>query len=904
MSYNFVSDFWKINLLGKAIFFNQEKEVIAVTGEKLTLGPEDCIFIHNYGNEKNPIKPRPAGFLEASYIRKEDNKCEILDIRIPCECIQDYHTLETNQVFQYIDRIKEEYFESNKLLVSHNLKMIKNELAIDQQFMSSDFTALKDSLNGVDQDQEQFNKIFCNYAEDTLELINVLSLEQRIMQALLLKKKFQKKYFDENFKFGIDLQNQTKSLNPDNFGAHTIHILDHLVVIEPYLAHKNEMFIFEKITFQNTIETFIEQLKTVGKGWLPKCFIGLFSSVYFKNKYAYIYTDGVDYGYIIVESESLLSLPKHKPIISYTSFSKISLNAYAFIRKFSRLVDSFEDYQISNLAHFVIVLEHVSNLDLKRLIKDIKLFEFDKCLDKTPNIEHRLEVLENGEQRAIVAIRHLLLSRDKYGLMEFIHGNTGKDKLYTTYASNQLRINIDGLLVTTSQGVVEGRIKKVKGYGDVLFVELNALNRLIELKLPLDFLDQAERKMFRSLCLPVINGTKSQYVHDLFKSYQYIAQDPTNYEMYHAAWKLMRKDQILHDNFLITLKDYMAQEYAYDLTDPVYKKKFEDLLDSLFGIYGYSKLHMIKPNMVHLKFWNDVVEQIKILVEIHGVLLQKVVDVCKVNKLTPIALYRVEGGGYKLITDSKSKDDRYYQSEWVDFYEINDEIDEVSFIATITELPEVCIRIYEWYEHSINCQTRPVFFRNREAKVKYLAMLGKMPEWFDLIDQNMPLDLTTFRKIFNRIDRSVEYILVTGETNKPICMFKPFRMFMDGNTVMLEGHYIENCGVLMYLYAPDQNAREDVVQLLLTHHEAVTPEHGVANTIRDVTTAEALSIDPVAMKRLRPSNICEQLENIAVQEPMSRLNNLHRIVSVPMKTDLLNIDVNNFVYIGDIWTRN
>lgn len=905
MSYNFVSDFWKINLLGKAIFFNTQQTLITVTGQELTLGSDDCLFIHNYGNEENPIKPRPKGYLVASYLRNGREKSEILDLEIPCEFIQDYHVLETDQVLQYIDKIKEDYFQSNKLLVSHNLKMIKSNIVIDKQFKSSDFIGLQSSIEQINKDQENFNSIFSSYSEDTDELINVLRLERRIMQALLMKKGFQNKYFEENFKFGIELQENAKSLSPDNFLRSHIYILDHLVVIEPFMAYKKSKFIFEKITFQATIESFIEQLKDEGKKWLPKCFIGVFSSLYFENKYAYIYSDGKDFGYIIVESESMLSLPKHKQIISKYSLAKISLNAESFLRNYSRLVDSYEGYQISNLAHIAIVLERVSQLDLKLLLKAIKIYKFDAEFDATPGIEHRMAILENGDQHAIVALRRLLHLKNKYGLLEFIEANTGKDKLYSSYASKQLKIHIDGLLVTTQEGIVDGVIKKVPGYGKVLFVIVKGFGKRLELKLPLDFIEKAERILFRSLCLPVISGDRDHYVQPFFKCYQYIAQDATNYEMFYQASLLVDREKEHHENFVNTLKEYMAAEYNFNYSDPKSQKKFNDLLDSLYGIFSFSKLKMFRPNMVHSKIWHDVLEQIRMLVEVHSTELKKVVAICKLKRLEPIALYRMESGEFQLLVESKIQDDRYYDQEWVDAYSVNFDTSELSLLGTITALPDDCVRIYEWREHSINCPSRPVFFKSREVKDKFIKMLNMMPEWFDLIDQDMKLDLTSFRKIFNRIDRCIEYVLVTGNLDQSIAFFKPYRMFLDGNNVMVEGHYWKDFGVMMYLYAPDQNAREDVIQLLMTYYQAIAPESGgIQKTINDVIKAESLSLNPIEFSKCRPVNICEQLANIPLQKRISKDNNFFKIITVPLKMDMLNLEQNQFVYLGDVWAKS
>lgn len=904
MSYNFVSDFWKINLLGKAVFFNQDQIVFSSTGEELIVGPEDCLFVHNYCNEKNPIKPRPKGFLNASLIRKTPVKDEIVDIELPCEFIRDYHTLETNQVFQYIDRIKKEYFESNERLVSHNLKMIKSELAIDKQFMSSDFAGLKKSLKGIDKDQEQLHEIFSEYASANVELVNVLLLEQRIMQALILKNKIQKNYFDENFKFGLDLQENQTQMFTSSFVRDGIYILDHLIAIEPFLCMKLKTFEFEKVTFEATIQLFISKMQSEGSSWFPKSFIGLFSSIYFKNKYAYIFSDGTKASYILVDSSSLLALPKHKQIISISSFHKISLNAGSFIRQFSRLVDSYEDYQVSNLAHFIIVLEKIANIDLPKLLKEIKIHELGTKLDEVPDIGHRLVVSESFEHKAVVALRQIIAAKDKIGLFDLIDQHTGKDKLYSTYANNQLKLNINGhLLVTNQNGFVDGVIKKVPGYGNVLCAEIRTVSKRLELKIPIDFLEKAERDTLRSMCIPIVNKQDQQYIHELFHSYQYLAQDASNYEMYHLAMKILDEGKLYHQNFVKTLISHFEIECGQDTTTAEFADHLDKVTSSLLSIFGYTKLQMTRPNMTHLKIWQEVVDQIKVIVDVHSHALQEVTDLCRTNQITPIALCHSTTNEFLLVAEAKTKDDRICQSEWVDLFKVDLDTKKLSFLSTTTDMPAGWVRIYDWMEHIFITKTRPILFRGKEYKQQFLASLNKMPDWYDKLDSRQKFDLTTFRKIFNKVDRCIEYMLVTADLDIGICIFKPYKMYMDGHTVMVEGHYFSNFGELLYASAPDQNAREDVIQMLLTYLQPKFPDTAIDKVLEIVGRAESFTENPIEMAQMRPIDILPDLSTLPVQEVPSDPQRLFEIIQVPLKQEILTLDKSHNVYLGDIWAK-
>lgn len=904
MSYNFVSDFWKIYLLGKAVFFNQDQIVNSTTGEEFIVGPEDCLFIHNYGNEKDPIKPRPQGYLVASLIKKMSDKDEIIDLELPCEFIRDYHTLETNQVFQYIDKIKKEYFESNERLVSHNLKIIKTELAIDQQFMSSDFAGLKKSLKGIDQDQERLIEIFNEYASANVELVNVLLLEQRIMQALILKAQIQKKYFDENFKFGLDLQKSELRLNASQLKKDGIYILDHLISIEPYLCTEIGSFEFEKITFETVIKFYIEKIKNEGSHWFPKTFIGLFSSIYFKNKYAYIFSDGNQICHIIVDSNTLLSLPKHKAIISLGSFTKISLNAGSFIRKFSRLVDSYEDYQVSNLAHFIIVLEQVTSLDLPTLHKVIKIHELGTKLDPLPNIEYRLDLSESFEHKALVSLRHIIALKDKYDLFGFMDQNTGKDKLYSTYANNQLQLNINGhLLLAVNDGFTEGIIKKVPGYGNVLFVEIKTVAKRLELRLPMDFVEKAERATLRSMCIPIVNQQDKQYIHEFFHSYQYLAQDSSNFKLYHLATLALNESNQHHNNFIKTLVSYFETELGLDSSTAEFKQQLSDVVKSLLSIFGYSKLQMLRPNMVHLKIWHEAVEQIKLILNVHSYTLQKVNLLCKINQIAPIALYNSPSNDFMLVAESKHKDDRICQAEWVDLHSIDLQTDKLVFVNSVVEMPDGWSRIYEWMDHIFINKKRPIIFKGKDVKQQFMAALSKMPDWLHKLDVRQPFDLTTFRRIFNKVDRCIEYMLVTGELGSDICLFKPFRMYMDGNTLMVEGHHFASFGELLYVSAPDQNAREDVIQMLLSYLQAIYPDSYKSKLLEIVGCAESLAANPHEMVKLRPIDMIAELSSLPLNSPTKAFQTLSKVIQVPMKNELLNLEKNHYVYFGDVWAK-
>ena len=899
MSYSFISDFWKINLLGKAIFFEQNQNICLVSGGIVEIGPKEYLFIHGLKtyNEDSSLVTRN---LSASLIKRTSHKIEILELELLCSELQNFKTLDADQVFAYFNEFKTNYMESNKLLVSLNRHLSSTEKTIDHHLRGLDVNALENTLTDSEKDQVKLTESFNGYIDANNGFISILGIEQKMFEALHTSHQIQQAYFAEHIRFACDLNTDQKT-DLMKFGLSEISILDRMILIEPFIFVHSKSFMVEKVSFEKVVQSFISSLMAHGAEWFPNSYIGLFGSIYFKHKYAYVFSNGASISYFLVDSELMLDLDKTSRVVTTESCSKYLSDIDRFKGSFSRLFTYNQDFYETSLMNFMLVLHHVSKQSMAELAAHIKVFEIGLIQHEMNKNTDFMVIDDAFEHKTVVDLHKLLKIQNEIGLFDFIDQHTGKECLYSTYACNQLKLNVNEKVFRFNpEQYVEGIIKNIPGHGNVLCVEVNTANKRLELKLPVAYIERIESYIDASVCIVIVNSQVQHYILPVFSSYQFLAKAKSNFEMFHLAHKILYLSHQYHRNFINTLSNHLEVDYGFDLSTQDSMQKLDDIKKSLLNIFGYSKLQMIKPDMIHLKIWHEVVEQLKVIINIHSNKLQMVMSLCISESIIPIALFNAVDGELILVAESKTKDDQVCQSEWADIYSINLELENLAYIRTTTDMPDGWNSIYEWTRHIFTSKERPVLFQNREVKQSFLAFLAKMPDWFSNVDQHESFDRITFRKIFHKFSRCIEYMLVTSELDKPISIFKPYKMYMDDNKVMLEGHYIKNVAEFLYVFAPDQNSREQLLQLLMTYFKPKYQELALDELICVVERAEVMSDHPAELAKLRPVALLPELSCLPVQLESNQKLPFFEIIQTTMIHEYLNLEKNHFVYHGDL----